>query len=105
MVRFRCTWCPFEEWYDNPPRICPKCESKSYTLTFGREKPKEEFVNITSEDHPRYSDALGVNPDQIPAFKKQFGDLVDFDGEGRCLVKNRQHKRQLLKARGMVELD
>ena len=99
MTIFQCQWCPFEAEYDNPPLACPKCESRFYGLIYGKGK------KMWPEDSPRWSDALGVNPDQIPAFKKKFGDLMEFAPDGRCLVKNRQHKKALLKARGFAELD
>ena len=86
--------------YGESPNQCPKCGSRVYTIIYDfRDR------NDTPEDNPRWSDSLGVNPEQIPEFKKQFGDLMEFDKEGRCLVKNRHHKKQIMKARGYAELD
>jgi hypothetical protein len=72
-----------------------------------KDRPKEDIskINFYEKDNPRWSDALGVNPEQIPQFKKEFGDLMEFDKEGRCLVKNRHHKKQLMKARGYCETE
>lgn len=96
---FECCRCGFvEEYRDRTPSKCPKCDLSHYILSY----TKRQKVN--AEDHPRWSDALGVNPNQIPAFKRRF-PYMEFDPEGRCLVRNRQEKKRILKDRGYVELD
>lgn len=72
--------------------------------------PPKEYgkcrVDELMAEHPRYSDAMGINPDQEPEFRRQFPKLdLTFDREGRLLVKNRVHKKQLMKAFGMTEFD
>lgn len=54
-------------------------------------------------DHPRWSEALGCNPDQVQDFKRTW-PWMEFDSGGRCLVRNRAEKLRILKARGFVEL-
>lgn len=90
---------------------CSKCNrhQRNYTIKYSLNKNTEwknkGGVDVLMKDSPRWSDSLGVNPLQIPQFKKQFGDLMEFDKDGRCLVKNRHHKKQLMKARGYVETE
>jgi len=98
--------CWFRKSYDKAPNKCPECGSRKYRLIFGeKKKSKDVLFDVTMRDNVRYSDALGVNPEQIPEFKKRFGDLMDFLPDGRCIVRNRHHKKQIMKARGYVELD
>jgi hypothetical protein len=53
---------------------------------------------------PFHSDALGVNPDQIPqaqAALRAAGVTADFDSEGRCIVTSDKQYREVAKACGM----
>ena len=53
---------------------------------------------------PHHSDALGVNPEQIPEAKaalKAHGITAEFDKEGRCIVTSEKQFRQVAKACGM----
>ena len=56
-------------------------------------------VNEMMKDHPRKSYAMGVNPDQIPDFHKTW-PWMRFDKDGNCLIRNRQEKVRVMKARG-----
>lgn len=55
-------------------------------------------------DNPRWSEAMGINPDQLPEFKKAFPDST-YDKRGRLLIKNRAHKLLEMKRRGYVEYE
>jgi len=59
-------------------------------------------VDALMADNPRWSDALGCNPEQIPDFQRTW-PWMEFDKSGRCLVRNRSEKLRILKARGFVE--
>ena len=83
---------------------CEKCDGVS-NRNMQSEISGGSAFDATMKDNPRWSDALGVVPNQIPEFKKRFGSLMEFNNEGQCLVKSRHHKMQLLKARGYTELD
>jgi hypothetical protein len=53
---------------------------------------------------PHHSDALGVNPDQIPEATKALraqGIMADFDSEGRCIITSDKQFQQVAKACGL----
>lgn len=57
---------------------------------------------------PRFSDALGVHPDQIPeavAEYKRNGVKVEFNAEGQLKMDNRSHQNDVLKAGGWANYD
>lgn len=62
-----------------------------------------EGVNTDVGDHVRWSDSMGVNPEQIPLAVKTFPGS-EYDHEGRLKIKNRKHKKLEMKRRGYVEL-
>ena len=105
MERFICRICSYDEESKSAPHACPECGSKSYSLTFCKEtKFKGKFCNIdgTMKENLRYSDAMGINEDQLPVFKKRF-PWMNFDSEGRCIIHNRAEKKRIMRARGFDE--
>jgi len=71
-------------------------------------KPVRKFAKCSADamhaDHPRWSTSMGVNPETIPEVHKQFPNLdLTFNPDGDVLVKNRQHKKELMKAFHMTE--
>ena len=55
-------------------------------------------------NRPFASNALGVNPDQIPearAALRARGCTADFDSEGRCIVTSEKQFREVAKASGL----
>lgn len=53
---------------------------------------------------PFHSDALGVNPDQIPEAREALrarGITADFDEQGRCIVTSEKQYQQIAKACGL----
>jgi hypothetical protein len=79
---------------------CPQCKkmTKYCSVRFNPRKNSKKHYGLES---PRWSDALGINPDQEVEFHAAFPNLdLTFDKEGRCLVKNWQHQKQIMKARG-----
>jgi len=52
--------------------------------------------------YPRFSDALGVHPDQIDEFRKEDSE-TDFTPDGRAIIKSRAHWKRALKRAGMQE--
>ena len=62
-----------------------------------------EHIHTDCGDAERWSDSMGVNPDQIPLAMKTFPGS-EYDHEGRLKIKNRCHKKVEMKRRGYVEL-
>lgn len=58
---------------------------------------------VAPPNNPRWSNAMGVMPEQIAAAKKRYPGS-EYDSEGRLLIKNRQHKKQEMKRRGLTEI-
>lgn len=77
-----------------------KCGGKGKrVLTIGENRADELM-----KDNPRWSEAMGINPDQLPEFRKVFPDST-YDSRGRLLIKNRAHKLLEMKRRGYVEYE
>ena len=64
--------------------------------------PRKCGIDALMIENPRWSDAMGINPDQRGIFRKHF-PWMEFDGQGRCLVRNRAEKKRIMKARGFDE--
>jgi DNA-directed RNA polymerase subunit RPC12/RpoP len=96
---------------DRPPKTisCEGCgQSVGWKSLIYDIKPVRKFAECSAdamhEDHPRWSSAMGVNPETIPEVHKQFPNLdLTFNPDGDILVKNRQHKKELMKAFKMTE--
>ena len=58
--------------------------------------------DATMIDNERFSDAMGINPDQLPAFMKQFPGS-EYNSEGQLKIKNREHKKLEMKRRGYYD--
>lgn len=85
----------------NKPQKCPSCGGKA-TRDIASEFANFGRVNELMVDRPRYSDAMGINPDQLNEFRKHYPDSV-YDDEGRLLVRNRAHKKREMKRRGYFD--
>jgi hypothetical protein len=57
--------------------------------------------------YPYYSDAMAINPEQIPECQQVFEQAglgpQQFDKDGCIEVTSRQHRKRLMKARGFVD--
>lgn len=77
---------------------CPTCKKKS------RRNYRKEAKYTDCVDRPRWSDAMGVHPDQIPEAMRRFPGS-QYNSEGQLLVESRADKKKKMKERGYVELD
>jgi hypothetical protein len=68
-------------------------------------RSKRYSFNTDLVNNERWSDAMGVNPDQIPEAMKIFPGSTYDSESGRLLIKNRKHKLFEAKRRGYAELD
>lgn len=75
---------------------------------FVRNWALEQCKMPARECWPVVSSALACHPDQV----KEFSDFLssrgvptEFYKDGRCVVRDRLHRRDILRARGMVDLD
>ena len=69
-----------------------RCRSKRYS------------VNTDIVNNERWSESMGVTPEQVPEAMRTFPGSV-YDSEGRLLIKSRKHKIQEMKRRGYAEFD
>lgn len=69
-------------------------------------KKSKKYGSIYTDlvDNERWSESMGVTPEQIPEAVKTFPGST-YDSTGRLLIKNRKHKLQEMKKRGYVEFD
>lgn len=107
MPNFECKRCNFEKFYEpmKSPNACPQCGSKWYRLRYIKEAPKKtKFVNIAFDENPRWSWSMGVNIQDIPEMTKKYPDRVYHPKTGQLLVRNRPHKKQLIREHNMEEL-
>lgn len=88
----------------NCPVFCNFCDGKAHRdveAEFAKRRgDKKKWVT----DNERWSLAAGVPVSQLNEFRKRFPEST-YDNKGRLLIKNRKHKLQELKRRGMIELD
>lgn len=112
IVSYFCSKCRKNQSEVSPGEfagVCFKCGKAimRYRIAYKSETERNrEYcgVDVLHRDNPRWSDALGVSPSQVDEFKKSFPKLnLEFDREGRCLVRNRKHKLDIMKARGFEE--
>lgn len=82
--------------FQRPRMMCSKC-GKWMKRTFSQ-------VNATMNGYPHWSGSMGVNVSQIPEYKKYYPGAV-FNKRGDILVKSRNHKKEIMRRRGLVELE
>jgi len=97
--------------------FCPQCSKQGARKSVNKNTPlynTEKIRGLQSPLYPdcrvdalhvnneRWSDAMGINPNQIPEFNKKF-PWMKFNREGQCRVSSRHDKLKIMKARGMVE--
>lgn len=103
IYEYKCQDCGIVfEQYSNIPtrnrkRTC-KCGGKADRIICQGACRVSELM----KDNPRWSDSMGINPDQLGEARKLFPDST-YDSEGRLLIKNRQHKLYEMKRRGLIE--
>ena len=61
-------------------------------------------VDGLQRDNPRWSWALGINPNQIKEAMKKHPGAV-FNEKGQMLIRNRQEKKQRMREAGMIEFN
>jgi len=104
---FRCKLCDFIKEYEEfqSPTKCPECGHRFYRLTFLQAtRSQENFVSIGYKDSPRWSWSMGVNPSDIPTMMQKYPEREYHPKTGQLKVKNRPHKRRLMKEHDMHEL-
>jgi len=109
MIKFICRnkACNFDDYYEDEltPLVCPGCGGKWYCLRFCKErKEKTPFVCVGYKDNPRWSWSMGVNPADVPAMMKKYPDREYHPKTGQLRVKNRPHKKRLMREHEMYEL-
>lgn len=99
---YRCTACnklieDFQSIPEPRPTItCPDCQYPAVRSYM------DEAKNTDLVDNPRWSEAMGCMPHEVPERMRQFPGSV-YDSEGRLLIRNRKHKLEEMKRRGFVE--
>jgi len=89
-------------------RKCLNCGEhlRKFRIVLGRE-PRETgrcLVDAMMVDRPRWSSAMGCHPNKIDEARKQFPGS-EYNSDGDLLIRNRHHKLQEMKRRGLVECD
>lgn len=86
----------------NDAQHCPGCQGPS-----GRDVEAElastSNIDETTKEHTRYSQSMGVNPEQIPAAMKAYPGS-EYTPDGRLIIRSRQHKLKEMRRRNMEEL-
>ena len=102
---------------------CSKCHKvfDAYSAIGDRDKPKvcecnytaprdikSEFagktsVDCTMKENERWSWSMGVHTDQIPAMEKMYPGSRYHPLTGQLQIRNREHKKQEMKRRGLIE--
>lgn len=86
----------------NHAQHCPGCNGPAERDVQSEIAGCGDF-NALNAEHVRYSNAMGVNPEQIEAAKKAYPGS-EYTPDGRLIVRSRQHKLKEAKRRGMIEL-
>jgi len=76
-------------------KVCGERASRDISL---------EHIHTDCGDAERWSDAMGINLDQIAQAMKTFPGS-EYNQEGQLKIKNRNHKKLEMKRRGYVELN
>ncbi len=82
-----------------PGIMCDECGKRAKKIFDHSGKNSLDSQHV---DRPRYSDAMGINPDQERDFMARYPGS-EYDGEGRLLIKNRAHKQFEMKRRGYFD--
>lgn len=99
-------------WADDnymPPREYIICDDgvKAWNISGDEERKlnnlQECNVDGTMRENHRWSWAMGVHVKDIPKMMKKHPDRVYNPKTGQLLVKNREHKKKLMKEHDMVE--
>lgn len=103
MKQYHCKRCISDFIYSDDedfPKRCPSCDAVYCTLHWQVVENNYDGVNIdcTMKENLRYSNSLGVNPNQIPAARKIHPD-AEFTSDGRMVIHNRHEKMKRLKER------
>ena len=103
--------CNFTKEYPNEdePAICPDCGLRWYRVRFcGDKEPDDNSKgpgwNATMLGPERWSTSMGVPANQVEEFSKRFPNSK-YSPDGRLQIKNRAHKKKLMKERGFIEHD
>lgn len=101
---YRCTVCgkATEDFRPVPePRVLIECSACGQAA---ERSYSDERVNTDMIDNERWSESMGVAPNQVAEARRLFPDST-YDKQGRLLIRSRSHKKQELKRRGYAELD
>jgi len=60
-------------------------------------------INATMKSNERWSFSMGIHVDKIPEMEKKYPDRTYHPKTGQLLVRNRVHKKKLMKEHGMTE--
>jgi len=108
-INWECLRCDYEvrnKWrIGESPNKCPKCGSGCYRLRFMKENKKKENPldrNWYERDKERFSEAMGVAPNQVQEAMKIYPGS-EYTKDGRLKIKNRAHKKFEMKRRGYTE--
>ena len=87
--------------------ICPHCKHKCKLKCVDKTLVHNEKYqgNITYAKNERYSEAMGVQVEQIPEAMRMFPDSEYHPETGALRIKNRAHKLKEMKRRGCAEFD
>lgn len=95
---------------EKTPKVCPECGERirSCRIQFNYKDhlqfKQKAGVDGLMKENPRWSKAMGVNPETIPEAMRRFPDRT-YNAEGDLLVRNRAHKVRLMRENGVVEFD
>jgi len=108
-ITYRCSACDYVGHVVTQNKWDRRCEGcgeivKTHKIIFKKHhNPKRtNYVDVMMDDRPRWSDAMGINPEQLPDFLKRYPDST-YDSEGRLLIKNRAHKIKEMSRRGYYD--
>ena len=97
--RFKIDWR--RNRYIKKFRICPEC--KGWAV---HKQDCPSVIGTSSTGWPMVSESAGVSPEQVPAMQRQLaekGVKCSFDSEGRPTFNSPTHRKQCLKAMGLVD--
>lgn len=84
--------------------FCKDCEGPSgQCFPMHRDLQTEQLGSSGMDyDTPVYSDAMGINPDQIPAFKKAHPN-VEVARDGRIVLRSHYERKRVMKELGYMD--